>query len=69
MLALALVHDQRMMGMTDSALFIGWGATAAGRERRAVELFGEQHRAAEVDRVQRLLTDLEQDAAPSVLGA
>jgi len=27
--------------MTDSALFIGWGATAAGRERRSVELFGE----------------------------
>jgi hypothetical protein len=27
--------------MTDSALFIGWGATAAGRERKSVELFGE----------------------------
>ena len=25
----------------DSALFIGWGATAAGRERRSVELFGQ----------------------------
>ncbi|TMK86506.1 MAG: hypothetical protein E6G40_09635 [Actinobacteria bacterium] len=25
----------------DSALFICWGATAPGRERRAVELFGE----------------------------
>lgn len=24
----------------DSALFIGWGATAAGRERKSVELFG-----------------------------
>src|SRR5438445_8620526 len=31
-------------GMTDSALFIGWGATAAGRERKAVELFGESLR-------------------------
>ncbi len=30
--------------MTDSALFIGWGATQAGRERRAVELFGESLR-------------------------
>jgi hypothetical protein len=30
--------------MTDSALFIGWGATAAGRERKAVELFGESLR-------------------------
>jgi len=27
--------------MTDAALFIGWGATSAGRERKAVELFGE----------------------------
>ena len=27
--------------MSDSALFIGWGATAAGRERKSVELFGE----------------------------
>lgn len=30
--------------MTDAALFIGWGATAAGRERKAVELFGESLR-------------------------
>jgi len=30
--------------MTDSALFIGWGATAAGRERKSVELFGESLR-------------------------
>jgi hypothetical protein len=30
--------------MTDAALFIGWGATAAGRERKAVELFGESMR-------------------------
>ena len=30
--------------MADSALFIGWGATAAGRERKAVELFGESLR-------------------------
>jgi hypothetical protein len=30
--------------MTDAALFIGWGATAAGRERRSVELFGESLR-------------------------
>ena len=27
--------------MTDSALIIQWGATAPGRERKAVELFGE----------------------------
>src|SRR5437879_7182686 len=30
--------------VTDAALFIGWGATAAGRERKAVELFGESLR-------------------------
>ena len=30
--------------MTDAALFIGWGATAPGRERKAVELFGESLR-------------------------
>ena len=30
--------------MTDSALFIGWGATAAGREKQSVELFGESLR-------------------------
>ncbi len=30
--------------MADSALFVGWGATAAGRERKAVELFGESLR-------------------------
>ena len=47
----------------------GQRAEARAVWRRAVELFGEQHRAAEVDRVQRLLTDLEQHAAPSVLGA
>ena len=27
--------------MADSALFIGWGATSAGREKQSVELFGE----------------------------
>ncbi len=27
--------------MSDAALFIGWGATQAGRERKSVELFGE----------------------------
>ena len=27
--------------MTDSALFIGWGDTKGGREKKAVELFGE----------------------------
>jgi hypothetical protein len=30
--------------MADSALFISWGATAPGRERKAVELFGESLR-------------------------
>src|SRR5947207_4820064 len=30
--------------VTDSALFIGWGATAAGRERQSVELFQESLR-------------------------
>src|SRR6185369_4739130 len=30
--------------MTDAALFIGWGATAAGRERKSVDLFGESLR-------------------------
>ncbi|HEY1330274.1 MAG TPA: hypothetical protein VGH10_02230 [Actinomycetota bacterium] len=30
--------------MTDSALFIGWGATAAGREKQSVELFSESLR-------------------------
>ena len=30
--------------MTDAALFIGWGATQGGRERKAVELFGESLR-------------------------
>ena len=30
--------------MSDAALFIGWGATAAGRERKAVELFAESLR-------------------------
>lgn len=30
--------------MTDAAMFIGWGATAAGRERKAVDLFGESLR-------------------------
>src|SRR5207249_7574973 len=30
--------------MTDSALIIQWGATAPGRERKAVELFGESLR-------------------------
>lgn len=30
--------------MSDSALFIGWGATAAGRERKAVEHFVESLR-------------------------
>jgi hypothetical protein len=30
--------------MSDAALFIGWGATAAGRERKSVELFGESLR-------------------------
>jgi hypothetical protein len=30
--------------MTDAALFIGWGATAPGRERKAVELFTESLR-------------------------
>jgi uncharacterized protein with GYD domain len=30
--------------MSDAALFIGWGATAPGRERRSVELFGESLR-------------------------
>ncbi len=30
--------------MADAALFIGWGATAPGRERRAVELFTESLR-------------------------
>ena len=30
--------------MTDAALFIGWGATQGGRERKAVELFGESMR-------------------------
>jgi hypothetical protein len=30
--------------MTDAALFIGWGATAPGRERKAVDLFGESLR-------------------------
>lgn len=30
--------------MADAALFIGWGATAAGRERKSVELFGESLR-------------------------
>jgi len=30
--------------MTDAALFIGWGATQSGRERKAVELFGESMR-------------------------
>jgi hypothetical protein len=30
--------------MADSALFIRWGATAPGRERKAVELFGESLR-------------------------
>src|SRR5213078_203897 len=30
--------------MADAALFIGWGATQAGREKRAVELFGESLR-------------------------
>lgn len=30
--------------MADSALFIQWGATAPGRERKAVELFGESLR-------------------------
>jgi hypothetical protein len=27
--------------LTDSAMFIRWGATAPGRERKSVELFGE----------------------------
>jgi hypothetical protein len=31
-------------GMADAALFIRWGASAAGRERRSVELFGESLR-------------------------
>src|SRR5439155_21794256 len=39
MLAPAFARSMEDKGMTDSALFIGWGATAAGRERRAVELF------------------------------
>src|SRR5213593_840520 len=30
--------------MTDSALFIRWGATAGGRERQSVELFAESLR-------------------------
>ncbi len=30
--------------MTDAALFIGWGASAAGRERRSVELFAHSMR-------------------------
>jgi hypothetical protein len=30
--------------MTDAALIIQWGATAPGRERKAVELFGESLR-------------------------
>ena len=30
--------------MTDSALFIRWGATAGGRERQSVELFVESLR-------------------------
>jgi hypothetical protein len=30
--------------MTDAAMFIGWGATSAGRERKAVDLFGESLR-------------------------
>ncbi len=30
--------------MTDAALFIGWGATASGREKKAIELFGESLR-------------------------
>jgi hypothetical protein len=30
--------------MADAALFIRWGASAAGRERRSVELFGESLR-------------------------
>jgi tetratricopeptide (TPR) repeat protein len=47
----------------------GQRAEARAVWRRAVELFVEQHRAAEVDRVQRLLADLEQHAAPTVLGA
>jgi hypothetical protein len=38
------VTQRQEDGMTDSALFIGWGATAAGRERKSVELFGESLR-------------------------
>lgn len=30
--------------MADAALFIGWGASAPGRERRSVELFGHSLR-------------------------
>src|SRR5438552_16398753 len=37
-------HEGALFGVTDAALFIGWGATAAGRERKAVELFGESLR-------------------------
>jgi hypothetical protein len=33
-----------LWGMTDSALFVRWGATAAGRERQSVELFAESLR-------------------------
>jgi hypothetical protein len=35
-------HEEDLM--TDAALFIGWGATASGRERKAVDLFGESLR-------------------------
>ena len=30
--------------MTDAALFIRWGATATGREKKAIDLFGESLR-------------------------
>jgi hypothetical protein len=40
----ACPREPREGKLTDSALFIRWGAAAPGRERKSVELFGESLR-------------------------